>query len=64
MEKLFVEDHLAFAASSIYGSGKKPMDKQKVLELAKRYGKNQGYLGYYLRIYSEFGEIGKRMKMQ
>ena len=45
MEKLFVEDHLAFAASSIYGSGKKPMDKQKVLELAKRYGKNQGYWG-------------------
>jgi DNA-3-methyladenine glycosylase II len=52
MERLSVEDHLASAASRIYGSGKKLVDKQKVLELAKRYGKNQGYWAYYLRSYS------------
>jgi hypothetical protein len=42
MERLSFEDHLASAASSIYGSGKKLVDKQKVLDLAKNTVKTRG----------------------
>jgi len=71
IEKLsYVEASLALAVSRVYGDGRKPTDKQKVMQLAKAYGENQGYWAYYLRIYSEFAETGiekrgrDRMRME